>query len=441
MSHSRRIVACVLFAIVSNHALAQPGRSEGRRSPQDQRPVTPMTAADDLELKSLRELVTADNALWQSMIERYDSFRREQIEAIRATREKLRRERGMDSAPPPREEMENALAEVLPPIRSRFIEALRTLVPAEKQDEFDHWAQTAKFDPPRPGARPLNSRTSSEPLPANQVSMTTKDAFRYFEANGIPDHEHGKFPGPGNPNAISAQRYSLRVPLKPVALEKSIEVRGVLAGVAVNGVVFDPGTAEFWKDDPETGWRMEAIAPQGVEHRSLGIDASHAHVQPTGAYHYHGAPLGIIERIAKERGIMRGSAMILIGYSADGFPMYDSFGPKDPNDLTSEMKRLSPSYQLKAAPRPDGEEGPGGQPDGVYTRDWEFVKDSGDLDECNGRYGVTPEYPEGTYYYVITESFPYIHRRFKGTPDDSFKKHDGPPPSREGGRRGRQNAR
>ena len=26
----------------------------------------------------------------------------------------------------------------------------------------------------------------------------------------------------------------------------------------------------------------------------------------------------------------------------------------------------------------------------------------GDLDECNGRFGSTPEYPQGTYYYVST---------------------------------------
>ena len=26
----------------------------------------------------------------------------------------------------------------------------------------------------------------------------------------------------------------------------------------------------------------------------------------------------------------------------------------------------------------------------------------GDLDQCNGRFAATPEYPEGTYYYVST---------------------------------------
>jgi hypothetical protein len=40
--------------------------------------------------------------------------------------------------------------------------------------------------------------------------------------------------------------------------------------------------------------------------------------------------------------------------------------------------------------------------------------------------GPTPEYPEGTYYYVITDEFSFIPRLYRGTPDPSF--HHGPPP-------------
>ena len=45
----------------------------------------------------------------------------------------------------------------------------------------------------------------------------------------------------------------------------------------------------------------------------------------------------------------------------------------------------------------------------------------GDLDRCNGRRGVTPEFPDGTYYYVLTATLPYIPRCFAGTPDSSFR--------------------
>ena len=49
------------------------------------------------------------------------------------------------------------------------------------------------------------------------------------------------------------------------------------------------------------------------------------------------------------------------------------------------------------------------------TQDYEYVAGSGDLDECNGRFGVTPEFPNGIYHYYITDAFPYIQRCVKGT--------------------------
>lgn len=66
-------------------------------------------------------------------------------------------------------------------------------------------------------------------------------------------------------------------------------------------------------------------------------------------------------------------------------------------------------------------------------QDWTYVAGAGDLDECNGRFGVTPEHPEGTYYYVVTDTFPFVPRLFRGTPDPSFR--HGPPPGRSRPRR------
>jgi glutamate synthase (ferredoxin) len=45
---------------------------------------------------------------------------------------------------------------------------------------------------------------------------------------------------------------------------------------------------------------------------------------------------------------------------------------------------------------------------------------------ASGRFGVTPEFPEGTYHYVLTEQYPLIPRQFAGTPDASFERR-GPP--------------
>ena len=72
--------------------------------------------------------------------------------------------------------------------------------------------------------------------------------------------------------------------------------------------------------------------------------------------------------------------------------------------------------------RPANGDDPGGQHDGTFVQDFEFVEGSGDLDECNGRFGVTPEYPDGIYYYVLTDAFPFVPRMFRGTPNESFSK-------------------
>ena len=93
----------------------------------------------------------------------------------------------------------------------------------------------------------------------------------------------------------------------------------------------------------------------------------------------------------------------------------------DANDLNSTVIQMTSSYQLKSGDRlGDGVTAPCGVYTGVYTADYEYINNLGTLDEANGRSGVTPEYPNGTYYYVITENFPIIPRYFKGIPSNDF---------------------
>jgi hypothetical protein len=256
-----------------------------------------------------------------------------------------------------------------------------------------------------------------EPPDTPPAAIAVRDGYRYIESDGLPNHETGEFPNEGNPNTIRAQHYSFRAPAEPVANEVPTPVGRRNFGVAVNGVVFDPGTAEFWNDDHQSGWRYEAMG-HGM---NLGLDENHAHVQPSGAYHYHALPTGLVERLG---GVKQ---MLLLGYAADGFPIYGPYAYSEPNDPASELKELTSSYRLKDGDRPDG---PGGRYDGTFVQDYEYVDGAGDLDECNGRSGMTPEYPEGTYYYVITSNFPFVPRLFRGTPDESFEKQGPPPPPR-----------
>jgi len=263
--------------------------------------------------------------------------------------------------------------------------------------------------------------TKSSPSEA-QATITVEGEYRLVRANGLPNHETGQFPGRGNPHRITAQSYSFRVPVKPQMNAKPSAARGAWFGVALNGVPFEPGTAEFWNGLPE--WVMEAKSG----FIDLGLDVNNAHVQPTGAYHYHGLPTGLMQELGGE-----GRRMLLVGYAADGFPIYTSFAHGVATNAASPLKQVRSSWQLKKGER-DG--GPGGKPDGKYTRDYEFVAGSGDLDDCNGRFGVTPEYPQGTYYYCITEEFPQLARSWHGTPNASFMKRGmggGPSGRRPGG--------
>ncbi len=279
----------------------------------------------------------------------------------------------------------------------------------------------------------------------NKVKISEKDGFRIVESNGIPDHTTGEFPNPGNPNRISEQKYEYKIPLKPEISPDGFRLPGPppedrnndgnqrgerpgpppggggpsIFGVGLNGIPFDPGTAEAWNNDRRSGWNIEALTGK----TNFGEDRNNAHVQPTGAYHYHGVPTGLVENLAVKD---VGAKMVLVGYAADGFPIYSQFGYSTADDSKSGLKKLTSSYRLKTGTRPDG---PKGTYDGTYAQDFEYVAGIGDLDEFNGRTGITPEYPNGTFYYVITDSFPYMSRAFKGIPDKSFQK------TGEGGRR------
>ncbi len=265
-------------------------------------------------------------------------------------------------------------------------------------------------DRERPKAQASGSMTPN-------VKITERNGFRYIDSNGIPNHETGKFPNRGNPNRISPQSYHYRIPLEPRKSERSLRAR--ILGVALNGIPFDPGTAELWNGDPM--WRYDALSGK----INLGVDSSNAHVQPSGAYHYHALPIGLIKKLGKP------DEMVMVGYAADGYPIYNQFGHTDPKDLNSPLKKLRSSYQLKKGTRPGGDEGPGGKYDGTFNQDWEYIAGAGDLDECNGRVAVTAEYPRGIYQYVITEQFPFVSRLYRGVPDPSFQM-GGPPPGRGG---------
>ncbi len=250
------------------------------------------------------------------------------------------------------------------------------------------------------------------------ASWNCNSSTRQLAANGIPDHATGPFPNPGNPHTIRAVAVAASYTLAPTYSGAVTALSGPAGttGHVLNGIKIDAGTAGTCPVNASApshcslignsgGWNIEALG-QGVF--NFGTDANNAHVQPGGEYHYHGMPEGFIA--------LRGGGpnkMTLIGWAADGFPIYARYGYSVAGDASSPLKRISGSYRLKAvvdSTRPAAAL----MPLGTFAQDWEYVAGSGDLDECNGRSGVTPEFPNGIYHYYATDSYPYFQRCIKG---------------------------
>lgn len=262
------------------------------------------------------------------------------------------------------------------------------------------------------GATTVDCTVPASALTPSQVSIVVSGGKRRFTANGMPGHDVGAFPNAHNPNRISTQSYAFEVPVTPGGPGADLGMQSY--GVGLNGVPIDPFAAEWWQNDPQSGWQYEPLSGA----IDLGVDCNLAHPQPTGAYHYHGVPEGLIEALDT------GEGMVQVAWAADGHPIYARWGFTDPDDPESTVVTLRSSYRLRSGTRPGGAAGPGGTYDGTFVEDWEYVDGVGDLDECNGRTGWTAELGT-TYYYVLTDTFPFVPRCWVNAPDPSF---EGPPP-------------
>jgi len=108
----------------------------------------------------------------------------------------------------------------------------------------------------------------------------------------------------------------------------------------------------------------------------------------------------------------------IIGWSYDGNPIYGPYGYSSPSG-SSGVKLLKSGYKLDIK-----ENRPISYPPGFFVEDYDFFA-TGDLDENNGRFCITPEFPAGTYAYFCTlnesknPEFPYvIGNTYKSKPID-----------------------
>jgi hypothetical protein len=253
-------------------------------------------------------------------------------------------------------------------------------------------------------------------------------------------------------------------------------------GMFVDGVrMFDAGDAFSYSHqsgrdaDPRAGigqgdriWNRDAYVN---ERRTF--DAALAHQQNQGTYHYHTQPIALryllgdhVEFDSTTKTYHESSSAPvkhspILGWMQDGYPLYGPYGFSNATNAASGLRRMISGFALrdgkngvdnlaqtgrKSLPAWEAREqdrstalqsfetGPNISevyPIGHYMEDYAYLGDLGkilgkdfDLDELNGRWCVTPEFPQGTYAYFTTIDansqpvYPYnMGRRYHGYPN------------------------
>ena len=162
------------------------------------------------------------------------------------------------------------------------------------------------------------------------------------------------------------------------------------------------------------------------------FDPCNAHQPPTGDYHYHDNPvclrLQLQDNIRKDGSLYVEQAAPwhhspILGWAYDGNPIYGPYGYSNANDAGSRVVRMRSGFRLRSmgtrhsldswaaalhgvAPQLNAAQyGPdvdARHPLGWYVEDYEFIVGTEELDAFNGRFTVTPEFPQGTYAYFVT---------------------------------------
>ncbi len=274
-----------------------------------------------------------------------------------------------------------------------------------------------------------NSTTISNNILVNcqMVEYSTNNVF--IHTKGIPSYPTGPFLD-GNPSQAEDQDAIFKFPLNPTQNSgtPTATTMGNI-GVFINGVaLFDYRDGVAW--NPTTNslcggpgnprcpggpgatmdWNRDAILAE-----MSGFDCSKGH-PAMGNYHHHQNPsafdldLNVVSTICNLYdadglyAIDSTQHSPLIGFAYDGFPIYGSYGYAN-TDGTGGIVRIKSSYQLKTTRGTGNVPSETSWPLGTFREDYEYVNHSSQsdyLDEHNGRFCVTPEYPNGIYCYFTT---------------------------------------
>jgi len=284
---------------------------------------------------------------------------------------------------------------------------------------------------------------------ANTSTWTLLGGTVTFNGTGLPYHSYYNSVAANIP---SAQNYKFTWAYRGGSKVEgaNIETTGGMIGIWLNGVAMYDPSAQFGAPTgyiKPVGFQFNAAYEAGLEiGYTFGEDLAGGHAAPPNQYHYHDgsffnawstgtghvsgnygitglAETSVIKYLNSGLLHIDGHSKIL-GISADGYPVYGPYGYVDAMQNTSGVKRMNSSYSLNSAGSRSGTSASNTTiyPMGIFIEDYSYVA-SGDLDQHNGRYCVTPEYPQGTYAYFLTINadkvpvYPYIiGKTFFGPP-------------------------
>jgi len=228
------------------------------------------------------------------------------------------------------------------------------------------------------------------------------NTFINVTTNNIPGHDTGTFPSTNNTNEIvdSEFNYSFQFATGIATgnlayyndYANATSTSNTAIGIAVNGAMITNGNTGITFESTNN-WHYNALFRNDVDRDTAGGSPDsnniYGYVQPSPQ------TVGLTSWATD-------SHSPIVGWAFDGLPIYGPYGYTDGANASSAIKRIESSYELRSDVRSDIASGATGLPTGEFVEDFAYNPGSGDLDQFNGRFGVTPEYPAGTYYYVAT---------------------------------------
>lgn len=250
-----------------------------------------------------------------------------------------------------------------------------------------------------------------------EVSLEFTDTHVVVTSTGIPNHD---LDSGVSPDKTAEQSKTWRIPLQPRMADEPTWApdRGAIALAANGAAIYGP----------EEGSGGAAVANQygyyEEDREIVELGVCDGHAGPGGEYHYH-ADANCMHWHVENGKVGAGYSWDevdpsvhskIIGFAFDGFPVYGSYAWEAG---TTDVVEILSSYRFKT-PAEGGQDGYNGMDDFLYE------EGAGHLDDCNGRFHATPEFPNGTYAYHSTRhsfdgslGFPHFLTCYRGVVETS----------------------